>query len=69
MPAKTPPSTFTVDLDAVEVPRLDLGGKPAEEDAAKQRRKGRDRGGPAHGAANHGLRAAPQPKRYAFRRS
>jgi hypothetical protein len=69
MPAKTPPESFTVDLDRVEVPHLDLGGPAAEETPAKPARTKKDRDRRGSGLANRGLRAAPQAKRYAFRRS
>ena len=55
---------FTVDLDAVEAPCLDQhisDVKPAKPRHDKER--GRSTVG------NRGLRAVPQTKRYAFRRS
>jgi hypothetical protein len=81
MPADTPPASFTVDLEQVDLPHLDLGGASADAtqpaDAtlpaddtqpAPRKKKGRHERGRST-KANHGLRGAPQAKRYAFRRS
>jgi hypothetical protein len=63
-----PAEKFTVALDAVELPELDLPGTPASDDPKPAKPKAhKDRGRSTVG--NHGLRAAPQAKRYAFRRS
>jgi len=58
---------FTVDLSAVELPELELGGNRAARRGKSSSRRGHDRAA----SSTKGGRGKPaaQPKRYAFRRA
>jgi hypothetical protein len=69
MPAQPhQPDTFTVELDAVDLPELDLRGddRPSAATAPRPKHhKDRERST----VGSRGVKVVPQAKRYAFRRS